>query len=168
METNLKELPQLSFTEALKKNYEDFTDLKGRSRRSELWWNYLVYFIVSLCVSLVLSGVNMYVATIVSFLLQLWVVPITIRRMHDREHSGVWGVAAVVISLVTNLYGIYSGINTGSPEQIMRIVSSPTFMGLSIAGFIVNLVILVFSLLDSSKTDNRYGPSPKYVQADAE
>ena len=50
----------------------------------------------------------------------------------------------------------------------MKIVSSPTFMGLSIAGFIVNLVILVFSLLDSSKTDNRYGPSPKYVQADAE
>ena len=103
METNLKELPQLSFTEALKKNYEDFTDLKGRSRRSELWWNYLVYFIVALCVSLVLSGVNMYVATIVSFLLQLWVVPVTIRRMHDREHSGVWVVAAVVISLVTNL-----------------------------------------------------------------
>lgn len=165
METNLKTLPQLTFSEALKKNYFDFTDLKGRSRRSELWWNYLAYFLVSTCVSMMISSVNTILLTVISFLLQLWVVPVTIRRMHDNNHSGIWVVAAVIIGLALNIYGIVTGmgdVQNMDPAEIIEMVKNPTFIGLSLASAVVNLVILVLAVMDGSKDDNKYGPSPKY------
>ena len=94
METNITTLPQLSFAEAVKLNFARITDFKGRSRRSELWWNYLAYTILTFCFSLLL-GTNYMLAAIISFILQLVIVPVTIRRMHDGGHSGIWVVAAV-------------------------------------------------------------------------
>lgn len=160
----MKALPQLSFTEALKQNYEKLTDIKGRSRRSELWWNFLVYIIVSMSVGLMLSWINIYLLTLLSLVIQLWVVPVTIRRMHDNNHSGVWVVAAVLIGLTSNIYGAATGINSARPEEVMEMISRPAFTGLYLASFIVNIIILVFSLQDSSKETNKYGPSPKYVE----
>ena len=52
METKITTLPQLSFAEAVKLNFARITDFRGRSRRSELWWNYLMYVILTFCLSL--------------------------------------------------------------------------------------------------------------------
>lgn len=163
METNQNALPQLTFQEAVKLNIARITDLKGRSRRSELWWNFLVYLIFSFCLSLLFSG-NIILLTIISFLLQLAICPVTVRRMHDGGHSGIWVWASVAISLATNIYGISKGISTTTnPQAIMAFATSPEIIGLSLASFIVNIVILVFALMDSKKETNQYGPSPKYV-----
>ena len=90
METKITTLPQLSFAEAVKLNFARITDFKGRSRRSELWWNYLVYVILIFCLSLLLGNGNLIEFAIISLILQLAIVPVTIRRMHDCGHSGIF------------------------------------------------------------------------------
>lgn len=165
METKITTLPQLSFAEAVKLNFARITDFKGRSRRSELWWNYLVYTILTFCLSLLL-GTNYIFIAIISFFLQLVIVPVTIRRMHDGGHSGIWVVAAVLLNIATNVYGFMKGfasIGDLSPEEVITIISNPAFIGLSLASLIVEIVIFIFAVMDGDKGENKYGASTKYI-----
>lgn len=165
METKITTLPQLSFAEAVKLNFARITDFKGRSRRSELWWNYLVYTILTFCLSLLL-GTNFIFIAIISFFLQLVIVPVTIRRMHDGGHSGIWVVAAVLLNVATNVYGFMKGfasIGDLSPEEVITVISNPAFIGLSLASLIVEIVIFIFAVMDGDKGENKYGASTKYI-----
>lgn len=165
METKITTLPQLSFAEAVKLNFARITDFKGRSRRSELWWNYLVYTILTFCLSLLL-GTNFIFIAIISFFLQLVIVPVTIRRMHDGGHSGIWVVAAVLLNIATNVYGFMKGfasIGDLSPEEVITVISNPAFIGLSLASLIVEIVIFIFAVMDGDKGENKYGASTKYI-----
>lgn len=165
METKITTLPQLSFAEAVKLNFARITDFKGRSRRSELWWNYLVYTILTFCLSLLL-GTNYIFIAIISFFLQLVIVPVTIRRMHDGGHSGIWVVAAVLLNIATNVYGFMKGfasIGDLSPEEVITVISNPAFIGLSLASLIVEIVIFIFAVMEGDKGENKYGASTKYI-----
>lgn len=165
METNITTLPQLSFAEAVKLNFARITDFKGRSRRSELWWNYLAYTILTFCLSLLL-GTNYTLAAVVSFILQLVIVPVTIRRMHDGGHSGIWVVAAVLLNVAANVYGFMNGfasLGDLSPEEVMSVISNPAFIGLTLASMVVQIVIFIFAVMEGDKGENQYGASTKYI-----
>ena len=165
METNITTLPQLSFAEAVKLNFARITDFKGRSRRSELWWNYLAYTILTFCLSLLL-GTNYMLAAIISFILQLVIVPVTIRRMHDGGHSGIWVVAAVLLNVAANVYGFMNGfasLGDLSPEEVMSVISNPAFIGLTLASMVVQTVIFIFAVMEGDKGENQYGASTKYI-----
>ena len=165
METKITTLPQLSFAEAVKLNFARITDFKGRSRRSELWWNYLVYTILTFCLSLLL-GTNFIFIAIISFFLQLVIVPVTIRRMHDGGHSGIWVVAAVLLNIATNVYGFMNGfasLGDLSPEEVMSVISNPAFIGLTLASMVVQTVIFIFAVMEGDKGENQYGASTKYI-----
>lgn len=165
METKITTLPQLSFAEAVKLNFARITDFKGRSRRSELWWNYLAYTILTFCLSLLL-GTNYMLAAVVSFILQLVIVPVTIRRMHDGGHSGIWVVAAVLLNVAANVYGFMNGfasLGDLSPEEVMSVISNPAFIGLTLASMVVQIVIFIFAVMEGDKGENQYGASTKYI-----
>lgn len=165
METKITTLPQLSFAEAVKLNFARITDFKGRSRRSELWWNYLAYTILTFCFSLLL-GTNYMLAAIISFILQLVIVPVTIRRMHDGGHSGIWVVAAVLLNVAANVYGFMNGfasLGDLSPEEVMSVISNPAFIGLTLASMVVQTVIFIFAVMEGDKGENQYGASTKYI-----
>ena len=165
METKITTLPQLSFAEAVKLNFARITDFKGRSRRSELWWNYLAYTILTFCFSLLL-GTNYMLAAIISFILQLLIVPVTIRRMHDGGHSGIWVVAAVLLNVAANVYGFMNGfasLGDLSPEEVMSVISNPAFIGLTLASMVVQTVIFIFAVMEGDKGENQYGASTKYI-----
>lgn len=165
METKITTLPQLSFAEAVKLNFARITDFKGRSRRSELWWNYLAYTILTFCFSLLL-GTNYMLAAIISFILQLVIVPVTIRRMHDGGHSGIWVVAAVLLNVAANVYGFMNGfasLGDLSPEEVMSVISNPAFIGLTLASMVVQIVIFIFAVMEGDKGENQYGASTKYI-----
>ena len=165
METKITTLPQLSFAEAVKLNFARITDFKGRSRRSELWWNYLAYTILTFCLSLLL-GTNYMLAAIISFILQLVIVPVTIRRMHDGGHSGIWVVAAVLLNVAANVYGFMNGfasLGDLSPEEVMSVISNPAFIGLTLASMVVQIVIFIFAVMEGDKGENQYGVSTKYI-----
>lgn len=172
-------LPQLGFTEALSAAWNKIAQFNGRSRRSEYWWTYLAYFVTSIIFSFV-----PIIGNIVTILFGLVIIPITFRRLHDTGRSGWWYGVSIIGSLLFSVYLIIQIIIIGTisistdmselssmsdNEIIENILTSATisyiFFGL-LVGIVYNIIVLVFLCQDSQKGENKYGPSPKYVDMD--
>ena len=82
----MKEIPSVSFVDAVKLFFTRYADFKGRSRRSEYWWACLATAIVSG----VLSSAIPDFAWIWSLIILVPGFAISIRRLHDIGKSGWW------------------------------------------------------------------------------
>ena len=173
--------PMLGFWEAVKICWSKYADFTGRARRSEYWWFCLFIFLVML---LPLIGViTMYVihnedsfAAMVLLIIVLaiislvFLVPslaVTTRRLHDTGRSGWWIVASYAVSVFSQFVQDF----IFDPGTLGASSFSTASTGALIVWGVVNLInlglsitILVFMLLDSDKGENKYGPSPKYVE----
>lgn len=138
-----------------------YTDFSGRSRRREFWWFMLVYWAILLALmaavfaafpwnalegrgddlqSLVdafqtplmlvsLSALGLfYIGTYIPY------VALVIRRLHDRNMSGWWYGAALILSWIPFL---------------------------SLFSFLLYPIIFVIMWLSGTKGPNRFGPDPK-------
>jgi uncharacterized membrane protein YhaH (DUF805 family) len=127
----------MNFGSALKSFWTNYTNFKGRARRSEYWFVQLFLVIVNLAAAVIdfalMDGdVERFVANggggIVGLILILaTIIPaiaVLIRRLHDTGRSGWWALIGLI----------------------------------PLAGAIV---LLVFTVEDSNPTENKYGPSPK-------
>ena len=164
---NRQARPQLSFTEAVKSTWQNITNFRGRARRSELWWSFLVYAAVSAIGSLLLSD-NIMVSLAFSIALYVWIAAVTVRRLQDNGHSAVWVIASILANLANSIImsssgdlDIISAINV-TPSEIIDVVSKPVYLVLGAISTISNLMILIFCLQDSDPLPNKYGESPKY------
>lgn len=172
MVNDTNKLPSLTLSESLKTVFNNLTNFNGRSRRSELWWTFLVAVIIDLVLSLILKSVPLagsIITTIVQFTL---LSAVTVRRLHDRGQCGWWVAASLLISIANIVYyqasGLAEAANAVNPNinEIMGYISSPGMMTIGTLSFIVNVVILIFCLLDSKPEENKYGQSPKYKPED--
>ena len=164
---NRQARPQLSFTEAVKSTWQNITNFRGRARRSELWWSFLVYVAVSSVGSLLLSD-NIMVSLAFSIALYVWIAAVTVRRLQDNGHSAVWVIASILANLANSIImsssgdlDLISAINV-TPSEIIDVVSKPVYLVLGAISTISNLMILIFCLQDSDPLPNKYGESPKY------
>ena len=164
---NKQARPQLSFTEAVKSTWQNITNFRGRARRSELWWSFLVYAAVSAIGSLLLSD-NIMVSLAFSIALYVWIAAVTVRRLQDNGHSAVWVIASILANLANSILmsssgdlDLISAINV-TPSEIIEVVSKPVYLVLGAISTISNLMILIFCLQDSDPMPNKYGESPKY------
>ena len=164
---NRQARPQLSFTEAVKSTWQNITNFRGRARRSELWWSFLVYAAVSAIGSLLLSD-NIMVSLAFSIGLYVWIAAVTVRRLQDNGHSAVWVIASILANLANSIImsssgdlDLISAINV-TPSEIIDVVSKPVYLVLGAISTISNLMILIFCLQDSDPMPNKYGESPKY------
>lgn len=129
---NIKKLPSLTLGESIKSVLGNLTNFKGRARRSELWWYWLAYFIVMMVLAFVL-GAFPVVLSVIAFLLQLTTWSVTVRRLHDRGHSGWWVAASIIIGLISNIYimqsGYYEAMSTINPniEEATEVLRGPVF-----------------------------------------
>lgn len=127
----------MSFGTALKAFWSNYTNFKGRARRSEYWFIQLFLVLTNLAVAaidlaLMDGDVDRFIANggggIVGLIwIVVTIVPaiaVLIRRLHDTSRSGWWALIGLV----------------------------------PIAGAIV---LLVFTVEDSKQGDNKYGASPK-------
>lgn len=119
-----------------------------------------------------------------SILLGLAMIPITFRRLHDTGRSGWWyGVSMicgtiytiVACSLVIAALGgsaSAADLSSMSSEEIVEaLMEGPAmgFIGIGLlAGVIYGIILLIFYCQDSQKEENKYGPSPKYVEENAD
>lgn len=71
---------------------KQFATFSGRARRKEFWYFVLVYFWLELAVIIVFAPL----LPLVQLTLLLPLLAVTVRRLHDRGHSGWW----VLISFV--------------------------------------------------------------------
>ncbi len=166
---DIVKLPQMSFGESVKTVLSKLTDFKGRARRSELWWFWLLYAIVSILVNTLLSGIQI-VGQIVALILMLSTFSVTVRRLHDRGHGGWWVAASIIISIFYNIYmsatGYIEALSTINPDPqlAIKVMSDPFVITSILLLCVLNICILVFCLMDSMPEANKYGASPKYVK----
>ena len=127
----------MSFATAVKSFWSNYTNFKGRARRSEYWFIQLFLVVTNIAVAVIdlalmngdverfiANGGGGIVGLIWIFATILPALAVLIRRLHDTNRSGWWALIGLV----------------------------------PLAGAIV---VLVFTVEDSNKGDNRYGASPK-------
>ena len=95
-----------------------------------------------------------------------------VRRLHDIGRSGWWVLASIVLELVAGaipfiLFGT-AAADFEFMEEYKKAFELSTAAGvadltLNIASQALSVVLIVFSVFDSHKGANKYGPSPKYI-----
>ena len=121
----------MTFMESIQTVFQKYAVFEGRARRSEYWWYYLGYSVVSLVLSSLaravgsggLSTAVSVIAGIVGLACFGPTLAVTARRLHDTGKSAWW-----MLLYLTCIGGI---------------------------------VILIFCAMDSQPGDNQYGPNPK-------
>ena len=127
----------MSFATAVKAFWSNYTNFKGRARRSEYWFIQLFLIVTNVAVAVIdlalmngdvkrfiANGGGGIVGLIWIFATIVPALAVLIRRLHDTNRSGWWALIGLV----------------------------------PLAGAIV---LLVFTVEDSNKGVNKYGASPK-------
>ena len=127
----------MSFATAVKAFWSNYTNFKGRARRSEYWFIQLFLIVTNVAVAVIdlalmngdvkrfiANGGGGIVGLIWIFATIVPALAVLIRRLHDTNRSGWWALIVLV----------------------------------PLAGAIV---LLVFTVEDSNKGVNKYGASPK-------
>ena len=90
----------MDFQTAVRTCLQKYVGFEGRARRSEYWW-WVLFLIVVDIVAHILDGIvdpgmpgDMYhygfIGGIVSLTLLLPGIAVSVRRLHDTDHSGLW------------------------------------------------------------------------------
>jgi uncharacterized membrane protein YhaH (DUF805 family) len=144
----------------LRRTVTGVTDFSGRSRRTEV----IYYWIASALVGVVL---NFAVHTVVSFetsllfayclrlVLLIPMFALFVRRIHDQNRSGWWGVL-LPLSVVLSVPQIITALH-GDIHAIIAQKTSP----LAIMAGLCALAVIVLCFLPGTAGDNRYGPDPR-------
>lgn len=131
---------------------EKYVTFSGRAPRSEYWW----FILFTTLVSVVLGGLGVatlnfstgepstlswiFFGLIGLFYLAvaLPMISVTVRRFHDRNLSGWWYLATIVVGAVPYL------------------------------GFLASIAALIITLLRGTPGDNNFGPDPLNPRSSAE
>ena len=91
----------MSFVDALKSVFSQYANFNGRARRSEYWFFYLAYAVVSVVLSVLAqySSIFSVISAIVSLGLLCPSLAVSVRRLHDIGKSG-WYYLFALIPLV--------------------------------------------------------------------
>ena len=132
-------------------------DFEGYSSLWLLAAGLLALFIVLACLAIIIPSIS-----------------VQVRRLHDTGRSGWWYVWSLVLSIAEMFAEMFAyGASNYFTDDIGTIgvlksvyASSPiTAIGvgtITLANYAVCILIIIFSLFDSQKGANKYGPSPKY------
>ena len=167
------------FVESYTQNYFNF---KGRARRREYWGIWLFNNLIALAISVIgrlLSDTDAGVFSMLSSMNLTWTVisvlwsivgffpqaSATVRRLHDKGYSGKWylGVFFLSVVFVTLSFVVgFSLLMNGRQSNGMLVL----FGLIGLLFIVLAIFIFILLLLDGDKTENKYGPSPKYMPID--
>ena len=161
----------MGFSQAIKSGFSNYVNFKGRARRSEYWFWFLLNFIIGsvlLTIAIVLGGISafsnynnveesvmkfMVTALPIFIMYALWIlavflpsIAVTVRRLHDTGKSGLY-LLVYFVPLVLSFVA-------GSVSVVLGII----VLLLQVAG---SIAIFVFMLFDSQAGTNKYGDNPK-------
>jgi uncharacterized membrane protein YhaH (DUF805 family) len=88
-------IASMGFGEAISACFSKYASFNGRARRAEYWyWTlFTILLQVGLTIALALAHAGSAagaLSTVVSLLLLLPALAVTVRRLHDTDHSGWW------------------------------------------------------------------------------
>lgn len=144
--------PQMDFGESIKTCFQKFADFSGRARRSEYWWFYLFYTLI--------SSFTCGLGTLACFIPMM---AVTVRRLHDTGRSGWWYFLPMIVIIVGMCIFIPLAIAGDASKNDWMTGSGAVIYLLSmLACLAISIMLLVFCCQDSDREENKYGPSPKY------
>jgi len=141
------------------KRYAQFS---GRAPRAEYWWFYLAYMIFYVVLMILTRISSIFgILGLVFLALIIPMIAVGVRRMHDTNRSGWWLLAPAVpylIGLALIFPAIVSGAAGGvSPFNMASFGIAGIFM---LIGFVLAIVVFVFTVLPGTKGPNKYGADP--------
>lgn len=121
---------------------------------------------------MIVSGLLAFLGSIASLALLIPCITVQVRRLHDVGRSGWWLVWSFAVAIVFEcvafaiLGSSYRDMLWFQEYKAAFAVSTFAGVMLSLLGLInaaICIAMVVFSLFDSHKGVNKYGPSPKYL-----
>lgn len=120
----------MNFSEAIQSGFQNYVNFSGRAQRSAYWFWALFAFLVSVAAAIVDSilfgfkpeGINI-IQAIVGLALLLPGLSVSIRRLHDRDHTGWWflliftGIGAILLLVWFCMKGT-DGPNRFGPDPL--------------------------------------------------
>ena len=106
----------MGFTEAVRSVVvERYADFQGRSRRSEFWWFWLFYVILSFVI-VAISAVSEMLGGILNLVVAIGLlvpsIAVGIRRLHDTDRTGWWiliGLIPLIGTIVLIVFWVQRG-----------------------------------------------------------
>lgn len=160
--------PYVDFGLAIKLFFKNYAVFRGRASRSEYWWTVLFNFIIAVAIQAlmpILQGVGLMSAitsnsttefsamstsgVIFTMLPLAWLLAIiipclalTVRRLHDVNHSGWWVMAPTLCGIVSAIMMILAFVsaaaNDGKPSMALLTIGIVLFVAI----FVVNIIFL--------------------------
>ena len=127
----------MNFTAAIRSFWSRFADFKGRSRRSEYW--YIQLFLVA--TNLAVAGID------------LALMDGDLDRFIANGGGGIVGLIWIFATIVPALAVLIRRLHDTGRTGWWALVGLVPFVGA--------IVLLVFTVTDSSPGENKYGTSPK-------
>lgn len=141
------------YFEVLKK----YAVFNGRARRKEYWYFILFNFIISLIFALI-NEISIYIdflSSVYSVIILTPNVAVTVRRLHDTDHTGWWVLLIVIPAIGWVIFYFIA------QYYLMLDLFYLGMMIFSIISLISWIILTIFTVQDSSPGENRYGPNPK-------
>src|SRR4051812_17078147 len=82
----------MGFMESVKTCFAKFVDFSGRAVRSEFWWFFLFYVLVSIVAGIL----GHFVGAIAAVVMFLPMLSVQVRRLHDVGRTGWWLLIGLV------------------------------------------------------------------------
>ncbi|MBQ9607502.1 MAG: DUF805 domain-containing protein [Lachnospiraceae bacterium] len=105
----------MSFADAVKSCFSQYTGFSGRARRSEYWYWYLFTGLVSIVLSALAQFTTQYI-TLLSLAILLPTIAVEIRRLHDIGKSG-WFILLNLIPCIGQIILIVFCVQDSQPGE---------------------------------------------------
>lgn len=162
--------------------FEKYANFSGRAARSEYWWFILFNIIVTFVFAMLISTLNIimpfspYGALVfenlalagLGIVFFMPITAVTVRRLHDRDVSGVWVVLPAILSVMSILSNFLVFF---SQEYLYSLLQDSMLIWILIALFwiiaLFSFGIFIMMILKGTQGSNKYGPDPLGPKVDA-
>ena len=161
-------LPMMSFSQSVATCFKKYVCFKGRARRSEYWWFWILPYVVSAGCSYLfkwkLDQRSELESQISSALFDQEKQDALLAQASAVDSTfTTWACVLGIIMLLLLLPALAAMTrrlhDTGRSGWMIWLLIIP------VVNFVMAIVIFIWSIMDSKPEDNKYGPSPKYVDA---
>jgi len=152
--------PARSFTEAIKVCFQKYATFKGRASRSEYWW-FNVFILLISAFGGMLEGAmgrdGAALSGLISLATFLPSLSVSVRRLHDTDHSGWWiggfYLALIPVALVIGGLAALMEQNGGNAEAVLGGAGLVMALGVGI----YSIFMLVWLCQRGTPGPNRFG-----------
>ena len=161
---NFNATPSMSIVESIKTCYAKYLNAKGRARRSEFWWFYLVASIVNWVAMFIVRSAHTAAA-------EKFASQVTFDNMDEMmskaESLDSQFLVYYIIVMIVLFFAVSLPLICAQIRRLHDVGKSGHFMWLYLLCGVGGLIPLILCISDGKPEPNQYGPSPKFGNAEA-